>query len=53
MAGFFERGFLELPHEVLTTTLVHHQHYFPVLTDSGELKEAFLAVVNTQPRTSG
>src|SRR5262249_29236374 len=41
--------FLDLPHEVLTTTLVHHQHYFPVVTDSGELKEAFLAVVNTQP----
>jgi glycyl-tRNA synthetase beta chain len=49
VAGFFERGFLALPHEVLTTTLVHHQHYFPVLGDSGELKEAFLAVVNTQP----
>jgi glycyl-tRNA synthetase beta chain len=49
VAGFFERGFLELPHEVLTTTLVHHQHYFPVMTDGGELKEAFLAVVNTQP----
>ena len=49
VAGFFERAFLELPHEVLTTTLVHHQHYFPVMTDSGELKEAFLAVVNTQP----
>jgi glycyl-tRNA synthetase beta chain len=49
VAGFFERGFLELPHEVLTTTLVHHQHYFPVLNERGELKEAFLAVVNTQP----
>jgi glycyl-tRNA synthetase beta chain len=49
VAGFFERGFLALPQEVLTTTLVHHQHYFPVLTDAGELKEAFLAVVNTQP----
>ena len=49
VAGFFERDFLELPQEVLTTTLVHHQHYFPVLTDKGELKEAFLAVVNTQP----
>jgi glycyl-tRNA synthetase beta chain len=34
---------------VLTTTLVHHQHYFPVVTEKGELKEAFLAVVNTQP----
>ena len=50
VAGFFDRAFLELPKEVLATTLVHHQHYFPVLTDAGELKEAFLAVVNTQPK---
>ena len=50
VAGFFDRAFLDLPHEVLTTTLVHHQHYFPVLTGGGELKEAFLAVVNTQPQ---
>jgi glycyl-tRNA synthetase beta chain len=49
VAGFFERGFLALPQEVLITTLVHHQHFFPVMTDTGELKEAFLAVVNTQP----
>jgi glycyl-tRNA synthetase beta chain len=49
VAGFYDRAFLTLPHEVLTTTLVHHQHYFPVVTESGELKEAFLAVVNTQP----
>jgi glycyl-tRNA synthetase beta chain len=49
VAGFFDRAFLELPHEVLTTTLVHHQHYFPVVNDQGALKEAFLAVVNTQP----
>jgi glycyl-tRNA synthetase beta chain len=33
----------------LSTTLVHHQHWFPVVSDTGELKEAFLAVVNTQP----
>jgi glycyl-tRNA synthetase beta chain len=49
VAGFYEAGFLDLPQEVLTTTLVHHQHYFPVVTDKGDLKEAFLAVVNTQP----
>ena len=49
VAGFFDRSFLELPQEVLTTTLVHHQHWFPVVTDDGKLKEAFLAVVNTQP----
>ena len=50
VAGFFDPGFLGLPEEVLATTLVHHQHYFPVVTDKGELKEAFLAVVNTQPQ---
>ena len=50
VAGFFDAGFLSLPQEVLTTTLVHHQHYFPVVHDGGGLKEAFLAVVNTQPR---
>jgi glycyl-tRNA synthetase beta chain len=50
VAGFYNPAFLELPHEVLTTTLVHHQHYFPVVGEQGALKEAFLAVVNTQPR---
>src|SRR6476469_6568750 len=49
VAGFYPATFLELPHEVLATTLVHHQHYFPVLDESGKLKEAFLAVVNTRP----
>ena len=49
VAGFFDRGFLVLPEEVLATTLVHHQHWFPVVTEAGALKEAFLAVVNTQP----
>jgi glycyl-tRNA synthetase beta chain len=50
VAGFFDRAFLALPEEVLATALVHHQHYFPVLSDRGEVKEAFLAVVNTQPK---
>ncbi len=50
VAGSFDPAFLALPEEVLSTTLVHHQHYFPVLSDRGDLKEAFLAVVNTQPK---
>jgi glycyl-tRNA synthetase beta chain len=50
VAGFFDPSFLSLPHEVLVTTLVHHQHFFPVVNDRGALKEAFLAVVNTQPQ---
>jgi glycyl-tRNA synthetase beta chain len=49
VAGFFDAGYLVLPEEVLATTLVHHQHWFPVVSDKGTLKEAFLAIVNTQP----
>ena len=49
VAGFFDVSFLSLPAEVLTTTLVHHQHWFPVVDETLKLKEAFLAVVNTQP----
>jgi glycyl-tRNA synthetase beta chain len=49
VAGTFAHEFLELPSEVLTTTLIHHQHYFPVETEDGTLKNAFLAVINTEP----
>jgi len=48
VVGAFKSEFLSLPEEVLTTTLVHHQHYFPVLASSGALMPAFLAVTNTQ-----
>jgi glycyl-tRNA synthetase beta chain len=47
IAGIVQEEFLRLPPEVLTTTLVHHQHYFPVVDESGHLKNAFLAVTNT------
>src|SRR5215831_3519866 len=49
IAGTFAREFLELPEEVLSTTLIHHQHYFPVEGEDGRLKEAFLAVINIEP----
>jgi glycyl-tRNA synthetase beta chain len=49
VAGHFPVEFLQLPEEVLTTTMIHHQHYFPVVDDEGKLKPAFLAVINMQP----
>src|SRR5439155_165065 len=49
IAGTFAQEFLELPEEVVTTTLIHHQHYFPVEGEDGRLKPAFLAVINTEP----
>jgi len=49
VAGTFAPEFLDLPEEVLTTTLIHHQHYFPLESEDGRLKNAFLAVINTEP----
>jgi glycyl-tRNA synthetase beta chain len=51
VAGAFSPEFLKLPEEVLVTTLIHHQHFFPVATPAGVLMPAFLAVTNTQPGT--
>jgi glycyl-tRNA synthetase beta chain len=48
VSGAFSAEFLTLPEEVLTTTLIHHQHFFPVLSANGTLMPAFLAVTNTQ-----
>ena len=46
VAGRFPEEFLALPEEVLRTTMIHHQHYFPVATADGRLTEHFLAVTN-------
>ncbi len=48
VAGHFPVEFLALPEEVLTTTMIHHQHYVPVVGDDGKLKPAFLAVTNME-----
>src|SRR5688572_11913567 len=49
VAGHIPVEFLQLPEEVLTTTMIHHQPYFPVVGDDGKLRPAFLAVINRQP----
>ncbi|MDP3718501.1 MAG: glycine--tRNA ligase subunit beta [Acidobacteriota bacterium] len=49
VSGTFADEFLKLPEEVLTTTMIHHQHFFPVNTDHGKLMPVFLAVLNMQP----
>jgi glycyl-tRNA synthetase beta chain len=48
VAGVFAPEFLDLPEEVLTTTMIHHQHYFPVADEQNKLMPAFLAVTNTE-----
>ncbi len=49
VSGTFAEEFLQLPEEVLTTTMIHHQHFFPVNNDHGKLMPVFLAVLNMQP----
>ena len=47
ITGTFPSEFLSLPDEVLKTTMIHHQHYFPVVNTRGKLNPHFLAVTNT------
>jgi glycyl-tRNA synthetase beta chain len=49
ISGAFGHEFLTLPEEVLTTTMIHHQHFFPVMNEQGRLQPVFLAVLNMEP----
>lgn len=46
IAGRFEKKFLDLPPEVLATTLQHHQRFFPIASSDGELLPSFIAVID-------
>lgn len=48
--GHFDENYLKIPKEVLTTTMISHQKYFPVVNDDGKLLPYFIAVSNTRPR---
>lgn len=48
--GCFDREFLRVPKEVLTTTMISHQKYFPIVDDTGKLLPYFIAVSNTKAR---
>lgn len=49
VAGRFAEAFLQLPPEVLISTLQDHQRYFPVENDAG-LLPAFIATSNLESR---
>jgi glycyl-tRNA synthetase beta chain len=50
LAGTFEARFLELPREVLISTLQQHQRYFPVEGADGKLLAHFITVSNIESR---
>ncbi|MCX5870773.1 MAG: glycine--tRNA ligase subunit beta [Deltaproteobacteria bacterium] len=48
VCGAFDECFLELPDEVLITSMREHQKYFPVVDGQGSLLPFFVAVNNTR-----
>jgi glycyl-tRNA synthetase beta chain len=53
ITGTFDPEFLDLPKEVLTTVMRHHQKYFSVETPDGNLAPQFVAVTNTDGDPEG
>lgn len=50
VCGSFDREYLNIPKEVLTTSMMSHQKYFPVIDGQGNLLPFFLTINNTLPR---
>ena len=48
--GSFEAAFLELPREVVVSTLTGHQRYFPLADNDGRLLAKFVTVANLESR---
>jgi len=50
VCGSFDASYLELPKDVLTTTMMSHQKYFPVLDGDDKLMPYFITINNTVAR---
>ena len=53
ISGSFAEAYLDLPREILVTTLRHHQKCFSVQADNGDPLPVFLAVANTDQDGAG
>ena len=51
--GSFDKSYLELPKEILSTVMRHHQRYFSVVNPDGSLAPEFVAVTNTDGDPEG
>ena len=48
VTGSFDNAFLELPREVVISTLTSHQRYFPVIDGGGSLLPLFITIANLE-----
>jgi glycyl-tRNA synthetase beta chain len=46
--GHFDESYLELPEEVLATTMIHHQRFFPTRDKNGKLAAHFVGISNNK-----
>ncbi len=50
LCGSFEDRYLELPRELLITSMREHQRYFTVTDGDGNLLPRFITIANTEPQ---
>ena len=51
--GSIDKGFMDLPPEVLTTSMRYHQKYFSLLDAKGNLAPRFMVVAATRADDKG
>ncbi|MBW2186118.1 MAG: glycine--tRNA ligase subunit beta, partial [Deltaproteobacteria bacterium] len=50
LCGSFDEEFLQLPDELLITSMKEHQRYFTLADDEGRLLAKFITISNTRPK---
>ena len=53
LRGEFDESYLDIPEEILTTVMRHHQKYFSLLDQNARLAPVFLTVLNTDKDSTG
>ncbi len=53
LMGGIDEAFMDVPPEVLTTSMRTHQKYFSLLTSGGSLAPRFVTVANTEAKDGG
>jgi len=53
LMGSIDKAFMDLPDEVLTTSMRKHQKYFALLDGKGKLAPKFIVVANTETSDKG
>ena len=53
LMGRIDEAFMDLPEEVLSTAMRHHQKYFSVVDAKGKLAPRFIVVANTEATDGG